>query len=92
MAWFFVLFIHMDWFDAFDEVFASVERYVAENGKAPAELLVSPTLYNWLAELQRESDFLEGIATTDPVVLETSYGHIPLVIDEKLDPYEIIAA
>lgn len=80
----------MDWFDAFDEVFASVERYVEVHGRPPAELAVSPALYEWLAELQRESNFLGGTPPSDPVVLETAYGLVPLVINEKLDPYEII--
>lgn len=80
----------MEWFDAFNEVYASVERYVADHGKPPAEVLVSASLYLWLAELQRESSMLSGLPAADPVYLETSYGNIPLVVDEHLDPFEII--
>jgi hypothetical protein len=82
----------MEWFDAFDEVFASVERYVAEHGKAPAEVAVSPALYLWLAEMQRESALLTGLPMTDPVVLDTAYGSIPIAIDEHLGPFEILPA
>lgn len=80
----------MDWFDAFDEVFASVERFAEQHGKAPREVSVSPMLYTWLAELQRESAMLEGIEVSDPVVLETPFGDLPLSIDERLGPHEII--
>jgi len=79
----------MDWFDAFDEVFASVERFVQQHGRAPREVSVSPTLYTWLAELQRESAMLEGIEVSDPVALDTPFGEIALSIDEHLGPYEI---
>lgn len=80
----------MDWFDAFDEVFSRIEQFVAEHGRAPREVSVSPTLYMWLAELQKESALLEGVPVTDPVVLDTTYGTVPLAIDEKLGPYEIL--
>ncbi|MCO6466499.1 MAG: hypothetical protein J5I53_07780 [Bradyrhizobiaceae bacterium] len=80
----------MEWFDAFDEVFASVERYVADHGKAPKEVCVSPTLYTWLAELQRESTVLHGLPYGEFVTLDTPYGAIPIAIDEHLGPFEII--
>lgn len=80
----------MDYFDAFDEVFGSIERYVAEHGAAPHEIVVAPALYTWLADLQREADMLGGAGVvTDPVMLETPYGPIKIVIDETLSPYEI---
>jgi len=81
----------MDYFDAFDEVFGSIERYVAEHGAPPHEIVVAPALYTWLADLQREADLLEGLGeVTDPVVLETPYGPIKIVIDETMSPYEIL--
>ncbi|NQW29864.1 MAG: hypothetical protein HQ472_05065 [Ignavibacteria bacterium] len=80
----------MDWFDAFDEVFASVERYANEHGKPPHELAVSSALYNWIAELQHESDMLGGMESTESVILETPHGKVPLVINDELSPYEII--
>ena len=79
----------MDWFDAFDEVFASVDRFVQQHGKAPREVAVSPTLYTWLAELQRESAMLEGVEVSDPVSIDTPFGALALAIDEQLGPYEI---
>ncbi len=82
----------MEWFDAFDEVFASVERFAAEHGRAPVEVAVSPSLYTWLAEMQRESALLSGVPVTDPVILDTAYGSIPIVIDEHLDPFEILVS
>lgn len=80
----------MDYFDAFDEVFSSIERYVQENGHPPHEIVVAPALYTWLADVQRETDLLEGLEVTDPVVLETPYGAVKIVIDETLSPYDIV--
>ena len=79
----------MEWFDAFDEVFAVVEQYVQEHGSAPSEISISPSLYTWLAELQRESAMLEGVPVTDLVSLDTAYGAIPIAIDERLGAHEI---
>jgi len=81
----------MEMFDAFDEVFASVERYVAEHGHAPSEVVVSPPLYMWLAELQREGEMLAGTVPVDAVALETPFGRIPLAIDETLSPFDVLA-
>lgn len=80
----------MDWFDAFDEVFASIERFVTTNGRKPREVSVSPMLFTWLAELQRESAMLEGMDVSDPIVIDTPFGEIPLAIDEHLGDYEIV--
>lgn len=80
----------MDYFDAFDEVFASIERHVQEHGSTPTDIVVSPGLYMWLADLLREEDLLRGLDITDPVVLETPYGPVSIVIDEALSPYEVL--
>jgi hypothetical protein len=80
----------MDWFDAFDEVFASVERYVAEHGTPPQELAVSSSLYAWIAELQHESDMLGGMESSESVVLETPHGLVQLVINDELSAYDIV--
>lgn len=81
----------MDWFDAFDEVFTAIERYVQEHGHRPHQVAVSPRLYTWLAEMQRESALTEGLDVALPVSIDTTYGAIPLVIDERLGPYDILA-
>ncbi len=80
----------MDYFDAFDEVFASIEQFVQEHGRAPKEVAVSPSLYTWLAELQREAALLEGVGNHDPVSLDSPYGSIRIAIDETLSPWEIV--
>ncbi|MGA0833219.1 MAG: hypothetical protein ACO3QO_01690 [Candidatus Kapaibacteriota bacterium] len=81
----------MDWFDAFDEIFAIVERFVQEHGKRPSCVVVSPNLYTWLAELQRESALIEGIEPALPLSIDTTYGTIPVVIDERLGAYDVAA-
>lgn len=81
----------MDWFDAFDEIFATVERFVQEHGKRPACVVVSPHLYTWLAELQRESALIEGMDATLPLSIDTTYGTIPVAIDERLGAYDMVA-
>lgn len=80
----------MEWFDAYDEVYAAVEQFVAQHGTAPAEVAVSGVLYGWLAEMQRESALLSGIPAAEPMVLESAYGSIPIRIDEMLGPFEIL--
>jgi DNA-directed RNA polymerase subunit H (RpoH/RPB5) len=81
----------MEYFDAFDEVFALIDRYVLDNGVPPHEIVVSPALYMWLAELQREENTLHGIDITDPVQLETPHGTVRIVIDETMSPYDVLA-
>jgi len=81
----------MEWFDALDELYAVVERYVQDHGTKPGEVSISPALYTWLAELQRESAMLEGIPVADLVTLDTQYGPVPIAIDEKLGAFEIVA-
>ena len=80
----------MDYFDAYDEVFTTIEQFISEHGKLPSEVAVSPTLYSWLAEAQREQDFLHGNTSTDPMVFITANGTVHVVIDEALNPYQII--
>ena len=80
----------MEWFDAYDEVAAAVERFVAEYEQPPKMVSVSGTLYTWLAKLQQESAAITGEAVTEPVTVDSPYGSIPVVVDEHLDPYEIV--
>lgn len=35
----------MEHFDAFEEIFAHIERYMLEHGHVPRALVVSPSLY-----------------------------------------------
>lgn len=80
----------MDWFDAFEEVFASVDAYVRDHGHAPHEIVVSPTLYTWLADLLREESVLHGSDfVSDPLMLTTPHGSIRIVIDEMMNPFEV---
>lgn len=79
----------MDYFDAFAEVYASIERHVQETGQAPSEIVVSPALYTWLADMVREENLLRGVTMTDPVKLDTPYGPVTIVIDEALSPYDV---
>ena len=80
----------MEWFDAYDEVAAAVERFVAQHEQPPRMVAVSGTLYTWLAKLQQESAAITGEAVTEPVAVDSPYGSIPVVVDEHLDPYEIV--
>lgn len=78
----------MDYFDAFEEVFARIERYVLEHGEPPQALVISPSLYQWLCDCRKEG---RPVVRRDELLwLETPYGNIRLVIDERLDPYEIL--
>ncbi len=84
----------MEWFDAFEELMASIERYVEERGHAPSEVAVSPNLYAWLADIRRESTLLSGNTpdnlASDPSVLPTPHGPVRLVIDEALSAFDIV--
>ncbi|MDZ4744706.1 MAG: hypothetical protein SGJ05_01740 [bacterium] len=80
----------MDYFDAFDEVFASIDTYYRDHGHSPHDIAVSPSLYAWFAELQRESAMLAGIEMSYPVIIETPYGPVGLIIDERLSPYDVV--
>jgi hypothetical protein len=80
----------MEWFDAFEELMASIERYVGEHGEAPHEVAVSADLYAWLSDIRRESHLLSGEDPGDPNILPTPHGPVRLVIDEALSPFEII--
>ena len=80
----------MEWFDAFEELMASIERYVHQHGEPPHEVAVSPMLYGWLSDIRRESESLSGPDGTTPGRIPTPWGEIPLGIDEALSAYEIM--
>ncbi|MEY3385634.1 MAG: hypothetical protein RIR53_445 [Bacteroidota bacterium] len=80
----------MEWFDAFEELMASIERFVSANGHAPSEVAVSPHLYAWLSDIRRESARLSGTEPEDPSTIPTPYGPVRLQIDEALNEFEII--
>jgi len=80
----------MEWFDAFEELMASIERFFDEHGQAPHEVAVSGELYAWLSDIRRESQFLSGGDSGSPDTLPTPHGPVRLVIDEALSSFEII--
>lgn len=80
----------MEWFDAFEELTTSIERYVEEHDTAPHEVAVSPQLYAWLSDIRRESSGLSGEDPGDLSVIPTSHGPVRLVIDEALTAFEIV--
>ncbi len=81
----------MDFFDAAEEMHAAIEGFISENGSPPVQVNVSPFLYQWLARIQAEENFLQSReASADPGLIKTEFGEIRLVIDEALDDYEII--
>jgi hypothetical protein len=41
----------MEWFDAFEELMTSIDRYFDEHGAPPHEVAVSPQLYAWLLDV-----------------------------------------
>lgn len=80
----------MEWFDAFDELMTSIDRYVEGHGALPHEVAVSPQLYAWLSDIRRESSALTGEETGDLAVIPTAHGSVRLVIDEALTAFEIV--
>lgn len=80
----------MEYFDAYEEVFAAIERFADEHGKAPQRINVSPALYRWLLEMKHEAVTLQLEESGDMNVLNTRFGPIPFVIDELLTPYEVM--
>jgi hypothetical protein len=80
----------MEWFDAFEELMATIERFVSTNGHAPTEVAVSPQLYAWLADIRRESARLSGTPLEDLSTIPTPHGPVRLQIDEALNAYEIV--
>ncbi|MBU3679662.1 MAG: hypothetical protein FGM32_08665 [Candidatus Kapabacteria bacterium] len=80
----------MEWFDAFEELMATIERFVAVHGHAPREVAVSPQLYAWLSDIRRESASLSGSALEDLSTIPTPYGQVSLQIDEALNEFEIM--
>ncbi len=80
----------MEWFDAFEELMVSIERYVQEQGEPPHEVAVSPMLYGWLSDIRRESAALAGTVHSDPGIIPTPWGNVHLIIDEALTAYDIV--
>lgn len=78
----------MDYFDAYEEIFARIERYILDRGTLPRALVVSPSLYQWLCDCRKEN--LEHPTAEDLIWFETPHGKIRLIIDEQLDPYDIL--
>ncbi len=83
-------YLRMEWFDAFEELMVSIERYVQQHGEPPHEVAVSPLLYGWLSDIRRESEALAGTVHTDPGIIPTPWGNVPLIIDEALTAYDIV--
>lgn len=80
----------MEWFDAFEELMTTIERFVVQHGHAPKEVAVSPHLYAWLSDIRRESARLSGHEPEDLSTIPTSYGAVRLQIDEALNEFEIL--
>lgn len=80
----------MEWFDAFEELMTSIDRYVDQHGVPPHEVAVSPQLYAWLSDIRRESATLTGEGLGDLAVIPTAHGPVRLVIDEALTAFEIV--
>ncbi|MCX8051907.1 MAG: hypothetical protein N3B17_08460 [Chlorobi bacterium] len=78
----------MDYFDAYEEIFARIERYMLEHGTLPHALVMSPSLYQWLCDCRKES--LDSVRGEELLWFDTPHGKIRIVIDERLDPYEIL--
>ena len=80
----------MEWFDAFEELMTTIERFVDQHGHAPKEVAVSPHLYAWLSDIRRESARLNGQELEDLSTIPTSHGPVRLQIDEALNEFEIL--
>ncbi|MFN4769217.1 MAG: hypothetical protein ACK45R_01440 [Candidatus Kapaibacterium sp.] len=80
----------MDFFDAYEEVYSAVERFVEHNGRVPASVSVSPALYSWLQSMKKEAVADPAEEPSDAQMLSTRFGPITLVIDELLSPHEIL--
>jgi len=80
----------MDYFDAYEEVYSAIERYADQNGHAPSKICISPSLFRWLREMQKETALLNPDEHQSTSALNTRFGAIPIEIDELLTPYEII--
>jgi hypothetical protein len=81
----------MEEFDAYNEVFATIEEFVSRYSILPTSIAVAPTLYSFLAEAEREQSFLLGQAAESPLQIVTSSGTVQVIIDEALGSFEIIA-
>jgi hypothetical protein len=80
----------MDYFDAYEEVYAAIEHFVEESTKAPRKVNVSPALFRWLLEMKREAVTLHLEEAGEANAIQTRFGYVPIIIDEMLSPYEII--
>ncbi len=80
----------MDFFDAYEEVYSAIERFVDEHGRAPSSVSVSPTLFRWLMEMKKEAVTLQLGDIGDVNMLQTRFGPIGISIDEMLSPYDIL--
>ena len=80
----------MEFFDAYEELFSAVERFVAQEGRVPESVSVSPSLYSWIQSMKKEavSHFHEPLSEAQGI--STRFGPVSLLIDELLDPYEIL--
>jgi hypothetical protein len=47
-------------------------------------------LYGWLSDIRRESAALAGTVHSDPGIIPTPWGNVPLIIDEALTAYDIV--
>ena len=80
----------MEYFDAYEEVYAAIERYIDEHAVRPNHVNVSTTLFRWLLEMKKEA-VTHHLEAPEPVLnFATRLGPVPIVIDELLSPYEII--
>ncbi len=83
----------MDFFDANEELYGSIHEFMDKhNGACPDKLYISPTLFQWLAQVRLEETQLKG---QDPNLLNlhifpTEFGSPQVVIDEQLSDFEII--
>ncbi len=80
----------MDFFDAYEELYSAVERFVDEHSKVPSSVSVSPVLFRWLLEMKKEAVSLHFEDATSSNSFNTRFGAIPIVIDEMLSPYDIV--
>ncbi len=84
----------MQEFEPLEELHNSIERFRSQhNGTYPTSILVSPALYQWLANLKREEALYKYIPLND---IDTSYIEIGgkefrLQVDEALGNFEILA-
>ncbi len=84
----------MEYFDANEELYESIQDFAkTHGGKPPEKLYISPTLFQWLKEIRLEEAQLKGLNAKklDLNRFPTEFGTPNLVIDEMLSDYEIVA-